>query len=120
MTNSIALAVACLLSGCGDNLRPDQDAPSDLPMTDLCFDFEAVIRQVDDPIEVPSLVPAATGVRVVVDADFRPFIGASYVVPGGRLAWSAWVYRWLDGDHLGAIGRVDDTLCRWYPGHPNA
>ena len=114
------VAIAVILSGCGDNLSPDPLPPDPLPVTAPCLDFERTIRQVDDPFEVPSIVPAPAGVRVVVDGAFRPFIGSSYAVPGGRLAWSTWVYRWFDGDHLGAIGRVDDATCRWYPAHPNA
>jgi hypothetical protein len=110
------VALALCLAGCGDNLSVVDQLPSVSP----CLDFEGAIRQVDDPLEVPSLVPAPAGVRAVVDAEFRPFIGASYAVPGGRLAWSTWVYHWFDGDHLGAVGRVDDTVCRWYPAHPSA
>jgi len=112
-------AIAVLLIACGDNTLPAM--PTDpLPSVAPCLDFEEAIRQVDDPIEIPSLVPASAGARAVVDSDFRPFIGASYAVPGGRLAWSTWVYHWFDGDHLGAVGRVDETMCRWYPAHPTA
>jgi hypothetical protein len=108
----VAVAVF-LLVGCGDN----RVLMEDLPRTAPCTDYEAYMVSVDEDV-VPSLVPAPAGIRVVVDADFRPFMGSSYPVPGGRMVWNVWVFRWYDGDHLGAIGRVGDTTqCRWYEPH---
>lgn len=108
------------LGGCGDN----QTCLEPLPRVAPCVQFEADIRGVDEDLVVPSIVPADFGVRIIVDADFTPLMGSSYPVPGGRMVWNVWVYHWLDGDHLGAIGRVPDVqvvgpiprggVCQWY------
>jgi hypothetical protein len=115
----IAVLLVSLL-GCGDNLT----VPEPLPRVAPCTQFEADFRSVDDDLVVPSLVPAPFGVRIIVDAHFDPFEGASVAVPGGRMAWRVWVYYWIDGDHLGTIGRVADEdvsgpiprggICQWY------
>jgi hypothetical protein len=95
---------------CGDNVTTRDP----LPVVLRCVDYEALMASVDDPPMIPSIVPAPVGVRIIVSAAFRPFAGASYPVPGGRMAWVVWVFRWYDGDHLGAIGQAEDDLCRWY------
>lgn len=99
-----------MLGGCSSEPLP-------MPRTALCVDYEALMVPAGDMV-VPSLTPASAGVRVVVDDDIQPFMGASYPVPGGRMVWFVWIFRWYDGDHLGALGRLDggDT-CRWYDAH---
>jgi hypothetical protein len=116
----LAVLLAVSLLGCGDNLT----APEPFPRVAPCTQYEADFRSVDSDLVVPSLVPAPFGVRIIVDAHFDPFEGASVAVPGGRMAWRVWVYYWLDGDHLGTIGRVADKdvtgpvprggMCQWY------
>jgi hypothetical protein len=65
--------------------------------------------------EPPSIEPAEFGIRIIVDRDFNPLMGSSYQVPGGSLVWNVWKFRWYDGDHMGAIGRVGDSLqCQWF------
>jgi len=119
--NVIICWVGCAvlaLTGCGDNLP----GPEAFLRQAACTDFEADMLPADAELVVPSIVPAPLGVRIVVAPDFDPFMGSSVAVPGGRMAWSVWVYHWTDGDHLGAIGRVADTggavprggVCRWY------
>ncbi len=106
----VATIIALSLIGCGDQRQPDDEMPS----IATCIDYETYMVSVDEDV-VPSLVPAPFGVRIVVDPTFHPFMGASYPVPGGRMVWNVWVFRWYDGDHLGAIGRVGDSdVCRWY------
>ena len=106
-----AMLVAGLwLVGCGDNATPDVDLPRSAP----CVTYESLMVSVDDGDIVPSIVPAPAGVRIVVDASIQPFMGSSYPVPGGRMVWNVWVFRWYDGDHTGAIGRADGVMCRWY------
>jgi hypothetical protein len=110
---ALVLVVAILLVGCGDNQYPQPD----FPRTARCVEYESYMVSADEDV-VPSLVPAPGGVRIIVDDDIRPFWGASYPVPGGRMVWNVWVFRWYDGDHLGTIGRVGDTeMCRWYDPH---
>ncbi len=119
--------VVLWLSACGDNL-PGAD-PGFLHQS-ACVDFEADMLPADAELVVPSIVPAPVGVRIVVDADYNAFMGASSPVPGGRMAWTVWVYHWISGDYLGAIGRVADVdvvrtggvvprggVCRWYDPH---
>lgn len=109
----IALLVVGVLTGCGDNELPDEP----LPQVQPCVIFETFMLADEPDVEapVPSLTPAPFGTRIIVDHDFQSFMGSSAQVPGGRLAWVVWVYHWYDGDHLGAIGRVGDTVaCRWY------
>lgn len=115
----VAVLFAILVSGCLDAEAPcDEPLPSEMP----CTTFEAMFRPERGPVVVPSVVPAPWGVRVVVDPHFDPYVGSSAPVPGGRMAWSVWVFRWWDGDHLGTIGRVPDPprpppiggTCRWY------
>jgi len=119
----VTMLVTLVLNGCGDNL-PGPDA---FLRQAACVDFEAEMRPADVELVVPSIVPAPLGVRIVVASDFDPFMGASTPVPGGRMAWNAWIYHWTDGDYLGAIGRVADAditrtgatvprggVCRWY------
>jgi hypothetical protein len=108
-----ALFVAGALAGCGDNHIPEPDP--DLVTVQPCTDFEADILPWESSDVVPSITPADLGVRIIVPTDFDPFFGASYSVPGGRMAWSVWVYHWYDGDHLGTIGRLNgSTTCMWY------
>lgn len=110
-------ALLLAIAACGDDLV----APPPFPWTGPCTQFVADMRGVDDDEVIPSIAPADLGVRIIVDADFDPLMGASVAVPGGRMVWSVWVYRWFDGDHLGAIGRVPDAgvvprggMCQWY------
>lgn len=98
-----------MMVGCGDN---DAAFP-ELPMSARCVDYEAMFASVDAPVETPSIVPAQAGVRIIVRSDFVPFMGSSYPVPGGRMVWNVWIFRWYDGDHLGAIGRKENDLCEW-------
>jgi hypothetical protein len=121
----MAVMVAAL-AACGDNLPGPGDAGGFLHQA-ACTDFEADMLPADAELVIPSIVPAPLGVRIMVSADFDPFMGASAPVPGGRMAWNVWVYHWTDGDYLGAIGRVADAdiirggaavprggVCRWY------
>jgi hypothetical protein len=104
------LLMAYLLVGCSEGARPMPDLPREAP----CLDYKAFMVPADQDI-VPSIVPAPVGVRIVVDRDFWPFTGIFYPVPGGVMVSDVSVFRWYDGDHLGAIGRVIETgMCRWY------
>lgn len=107
----IAALVFILFASCGDDVN---GSVQDLPVEAPCLTYEAMMVSVDDPYEVPTIVPAPVGVRIIVDSNFDPFMGASYPVPGGRMVWSVWIFRWFDGEHIGAIGRADDDACRWY------
>lgn len=103
------LVAGLLMAGCGDNFIVD-DLVEDAP----CPEYDHLVRPWGTAA-VPSLTPADYGVRIVVpDAGFVSFYGASYPVPGGRLAWSAWIYHQASGDRLGAVGIVGDGMCRWY------
>lgn len=109
----VALAVATGVAGCGDNtLGPG--AP--IMESGACVDYEALMHPGDgDGVEIPSITVAPKGVRVIVgDPDFVSFGGASYPVPGGRLAWAAWVYHYAGGERLGTIGHIGGDACRWY------
>ncbi len=115
-----ATTIVASLAGCavGDNLPGPSSAMVPMPREALCTQFEADMRpalgDLDDLV-VPSITPAPAGIRIIVDIHFDPFMGSSTPVPGGRLVWNVWIYHWLDGDHLGAIGRVNNTTtCRWY------
>ncbi len=114
------LLAGCSCTGCavGDNDGPAFNASE---LAAPCTLFEARIVPAGHDTEVPSIEPAPLGVRIVVDAKFDPFMGASSPVPGGRMVWSVWIYHWYDGDYLGAIGRVPDAnddprggMCQWY------
>jgi len=105
-----------LLTGCLS--APDVPFPDQEP----CVTYEAAMAPAGTTTTY-SMSPAPLGVRIIVDDTFYPFMGASTPVPGGRMAWSVWVYHWDDGNHLGAIGRlIDDDfedvprggMCRWY------
>lgn len=104
------VCVLFLLAACGD----DVTVP-DFPDARPCTSYETMMISVDDAYVVPSIVPADAGIRIIVEASFQPFMGASYPVPGGRLIWNVWIFRWFDGEHLGAIGRGAGDMCRWYP-----
>lgn len=105
------IVVLAVLAACGDN----QGSPPDLPVEQSCLSYEALMVSVDDVYSVPSIVPAPAGVRIIVDRDFQPFMGSSYPVPGGRMVWNVWIFRWFDGEYIGALGRVaDGDVCRWY------
>lgn len=115
----VALIWCVVLGGCalGDNFTPSEPFARVAP----CTQFEADLLPTSAELVVPSLVAAPLGVRIVVDSSFDPFMGASVAVPGGRMVWNVWIYRWYDGDHLGAIGRVPDVVgdprggtCQWY------
>ena len=97
-------------AGC---LNKDTDIPP-IPAVAPCVNYEAMMVSVDDPYTIPSIIPADFGVRIIVDRNIQPFMGASYPVPGGRMVWNVWILRWFDGEHLGAIGRGDDDACQWY------
>lgn len=105
------MTILAVLAACGDN---QGDAPN-LPAEQSCLAYEAMMVSVDDVYAVPSIVPAPAGLRIVVDRDFQSFMGASYPVPGGRMVWNVWIFRWFDGEYIGAIGRLDGgDVCRWY------
>lgn len=107
------LFAAYLLAGCGADPRFMPDFPREAP----CLDYEAFMVTADQDV-VPSIAPAPAGTRAVVDRDFWPFRGVFYPVPGGVMVSDVSVFRWYDGDHLGAIGRVIETgMCRWYDAH---
>lgn len=108
---NIAPAAAVLsMTGCMDDTPP-----CDMPRYESCSYYMAIMRSVDYPVEAPSLTPADFGVRIIVEPDFNPLMGSSYPVPGGRLVWNVWMFHWYDGDHMGTVGRVGDTLqCRWF------
>jgi hypothetical protein len=103
-------AVAALsMTGCMD------DISCEMPTYESCTFYMSLMRSVDDPGETPSLTPADFGVRIIVDTDFNPLMGSSYPVPGGRIAWNVWTFHWYDGPHLGAVGRINDSLqCHWF------
>jgi hypothetical protein len=93
----------------------DDPDPTPFPREETCEAYLGNMRSVDDVVVVPSLTPANFGVRIIVAPDFNPLEGSSYPVPGGRLVWNVWIYHWTDGDHMGAVGRIEDTdMCRWY------
>jgi hypothetical protein len=113
--------VVLTLAGCGDNLLGPTASAGDFLHQAACTDFEAEMLPATADLVIPSIVPAPLGVRIVVASDFDPFMGSSTPVPGGRMAWSVWIYHWDDGDYLGAIGRIPDAdtvprggVCRWY------
>lgn len=107
----VVLAIATGVAGCGDN-TPAPDAM--FMASGTCADYESLMRPVDST-EIPSIIIAPRGVRVIVgDPDFSSFGGASYPVPGGRLAWAAWVYHYAGGERLGTIGHIGGDACRWY------
>jgi hypothetical protein len=106
------------LSGCGvDTAR---EIPP-FPWEAKCVTYQRYFVSVDpkDADVMPAIAPAGPlGIRIIVDDDFHPFTGSSYPVPGGRMVWNVWTFRWYDGDRLGAIGRINNTeRCRWYPPH---
>lgn len=113
----IALVVGLwMFTGC----MVSMSAP--FPDEEPCVVYQDAMM-VPGPSMPRKMTPAPFGVRIIVDASFDPFVGASQPVYGGRLAWSVWVYHWDDGDHLGAIGRLPDAdfdtvprggMCRWY------
>jgi hypothetical protein len=109
--SAFLIAGALALGGCAT----DPWSSPDLPRTGPCAAYESQIVSVDVDV-TPSITPAPKGIRIIVpDSDFRPLMGASWPVPGGRMVWVVWLYRWYDGDHIGTIGRLGDTsMCQWY------
>jgi hypothetical protein len=105
-----AAATVLGMVGCMDDVPP-----CEIPRYESCAYYMSLMTSVDNGAEAPSITPADFGVRIIVAPDFHPLMGSSYPVPGGELVWNVWTFHWYDGDYMGAIGRIDDSLqCRWF------